>query len=139
MISSEPRIVDSKDLSPLSQCTICGELKRQGNVCRLCRAVYIPLVPLGTGAEPLDCTCLNCDHFGFPCLNCAKFSFQGLLGEGHGNTDDEDSGYESEGSCGDWGDCGDDSGDEGESEPMDIVWEAAWEEGKGKGKEKVDE
>jgi len=89
---------------------------------------------LGTGAEPLDCACLNCDYYGFPCLNCAEFSLRGLLGEGHGNTDDEDSGYESEGSCGDFGD---DSDNEDESEPMDIVWEAAWEEGKGK--EKVDE
>lgn len=109
------------DLPLVTQCTHCGEWKRQANVCHSCRASFIPLVPLGTGAEPFDCSCLNCDFYGVPCLNCAEYSFGGLLGEGHGNTDDEDTDDESEGCC---GDCGDDSSDEGE--PMDIVWEAAW-------------
>jgi len=85
---------------------------------------------------------LNCDRYGFPCLNCAEFSLAGLLGEGHGNTDCEEDDYESEGCCGDCGDDSSDEDDEDESEPMEVVWEAAWEmegkEEKGKGKEKAD-
>jgi len=60
-------------------CTICNELKNQGNVCRLCRAPFIPFA----AGEPLDCACENCDFYGFPCLNCAEYTFKGMLGKGH--------------------------------------------------------
>lgn len=60
-------------------CTICEEQKFQGNVCRLCRA---PFIPFASG-DPLNCACENCDEYGFPCLNCASFCFNGMLGKGH--------------------------------------------------------
>ena len=119
-VESEPAI---------TQCTVCKEFKRQANVCRSCRGTFIPLVPLGTGAVPLDCSCSNCDFYGFPCLNCAEFSLMGLLGDGYGCVDDE-------------------SDSDDESEEMDVDWCASWrscgeakkvdDEAK-KGKEKVED
>lgn len=63
----------------MSTCTICGKTKHEGSVCHFCRAAFIPYAV----GEPLDCTCLNCDVYGFPCANCAEACFHGMLGNGH--------------------------------------------------------